>query len=116
MVSLSTVHSRYVQHSNGQAPGSSKCFGGPASLANARLVSRVKTTIEDVFGNADIGAVQRRRGSAPRRRSLDQMVEILREAVADTVAPVPLGHSLGDAGHLAVAAVAERDHRQHLAG
>src|SRR6185369_3402658 len=48
--------------------------------------------------------------------SIDQVVQVLREAVTDAVAPAPLRHAFRDARHLAVAAVAERDHRQHAAG
>src|SRR6185369_12165360 len=38
--------------------------------------------------------------------SIDEMIEILRQAVADAITPAPFRHALGDARDLAVAAVA----------
>src|SRR5262245_5081424 len=48
-------------------------------------------------------------------RSVD-VIEELRPAVAHAAGPVPFGEPLGDARGDPVAAVAERDHRQHASG
>src|SRR5262249_1753574 len=48
-------------------------------------------------------------------RSAD-VVQVLRPAVADAIAPAPLREALGDPRHDAVAAVAQRHHREHATG
>src|SRR5262245_19567787 len=44
------------------------------------------------------------------------VVEVLRPAVADAIAPTPLGEPFRDARRHAVSTIAERHHREHAAG